>query len=761
MVCIRHQSNDDEYVFNLGKMTWSTFKYMRDTYGPYFSIEKNHWDGGWGWKKDNSNYALGKMLASCYLLDNGIGGFSERRVPKIERLKLGEHAVDIKEPIVAIKVNQLVQNPDTVEVPESYPDWVFKFSHVFLTDINDRLYHYYERLEVSVSEWVSETINGEAIRSILAIIDEQRAVLKHECFSTTMNRWLYVSEEFNKDSVIWIFGRDFNGEVVVYYSEWYKENSQWESFNLSTILSIHNATEINRSDEIPVVIKSGIGLDNEIDIFVRYGFKLYHYWKSIGSALNNNWHGEKIEDILDFVNSDILDIYTIPVVVRDGKDHVFGRNQHGALMEYIYIKNMGIYPGKNILPCCRERWWLPRWSVRNVDNEIAGLDKFRDLQQIINYPNVEGELAAIKTDDGTIHVFQRKSSEPYGLLHYYIKRGIWCSQLLSCPAKLVSKPVIIKCIHDRFEFGFNVYVKSIAGELWEFSMYEEAEYVEGWHWGRENITRNALEMEDRVDINGNPVYANYSILNEVVPTIIKYEDLVVIDVFARQSNGYYIVRHQWTDRPYALSVWVAERVLNTYTIRSLPAVNNYEHMLEVFAFSNNNKVYNFREIRDRPWHSNRDYKNWAKGSEYDFEFKPKDSDDSRATAIGFLWDIQMKCPSFVHGPGARASTMVHEATHVNKYLRGRIKVFRHDHEDDPWYVHGLGQIPLNDLNPSNSNHKHYPYQIQIEWLADFGEFPSSQMIRHLWNNASQQADEYMTSKISVVPPWSPGEPRPL
>lgn len=171
------------------------------------------------------------------------------------------------------------------------------------------------------------------------------------------------------------------------------------------------------------------------------------------------------------------------------------------------------------------------------------------------------------------------------------------------------------------------------------------------------------------------------------------------------------------------------------------------------------------------WHTNDEYSAWAAGGEHDFKYTPGEDNDAFANArrAWILHDrVQMNCPSFnpdgawTPSPATRASTMVHEATHMN-YWR-----FKHKSNppgsncseecSDDWFFHG-SRHPSGELTTGHRTHS--MNQIQIEYLTDISQLARWWVPIGAYQNALALAQGRMTNRIRNPPGWTPGEPRPF
>jgi hypothetical protein len=169
--------------------------------------------------------------------------------------------------------------------------------------------------------------------------------------------------------------------------------------------------------------------------------------------------------------------------------------------------------------------------------------------------------------------------------------------------------------------------------------------------------------------------------------------------------------------------------------------------------------------RGLPWHRPGQYAEWAAGksgcTESDWRYEPEYGDDFNAYAemgLAATDRVEMACPTFAedYGPGLRAGTMVHEATHIR--LGSWKGVFRHDHHKDPWYHHLLGEAS----NFSRSKKKmHTPYQLQAEFLADLALFPQPWIPVGVVEEARDRFKYLIENKFTNDVPWTLDEPKPL
>lgn len=67
-VCPNTVETDEQALWNV-HACWPAF---RDWFRPYFNLQHDHWDGGWGWETCDSTQAFPKMWNSAYLITYGL-----------------------------------------------------------------------------------------------------------------------------------------------------------------------------------------------------------------------------------------------------------------------------------------------------------------------------------------------------------------------------------------------------------------------------------------------------------------------------------------------------------------------------------------------------------------------------------------------------------------------------------------------------------------------------------------------------------------
>lgn len=67
-VCNNSIETDEQALWNV-HACWPAF---RDWFRPYFNLQHDHWDGGWGWETCDPTQAFPKMWNSSYLITYGL-----------------------------------------------------------------------------------------------------------------------------------------------------------------------------------------------------------------------------------------------------------------------------------------------------------------------------------------------------------------------------------------------------------------------------------------------------------------------------------------------------------------------------------------------------------------------------------------------------------------------------------------------------------------------------------------------------------------
>ena len=80
MVCTRRFDDRDDAAFELAVARHGSFENARYVYASQLQMDSDDWDEGWGWENSSTNRAVAKMIASCYLLERGVGAAQGREV---------------------------------------------------------------------------------------------------------------------------------------------------------------------------------------------------------------------------------------------------------------------------------------------------------------------------------------------------------------------------------------------------------------------------------------------------------------------------------------------------------------------------------------------------------------------------------------------------------------------------------------------------------------------------------------------------------
>lgn len=778
MVCKLHDDQTESAAFDLALDRHGGYNNARYVYSTHFTMDQDQWDEGWGWSKHVYNRPFGKMLGASYILERGIGAFPGSTNSLWSRAALAVPAPPVPGqpslagPVCALKVRQAVMTEN-----ELGRELHMEMSHAFVTSRFAHLMHYYEApaagagaLQFLSSDATALAGPGPTLLNICALADEAVPEPGAEAWCYGRQGRPAVLGAVDPKALIWVFGRSITGgEVIVYWIDWHAAAPQWRTVDLSTVLRTSAAPNFAGIDEVPAVVKQGTPAGHRIDIVVRNGYTLYHMWhEGSNDDAQTGWQAENVTAGLSApaALASQLQVRTRPAVAADldgRRIHVFARNENGALMQYTYtlesVIGCGRLPFPTFLPCRglpASAWW---W-VRNVDNELEG----RPLGDIVPHANVSGPISAVTANSGAIHVFQHKTDGRRGLYHYVLEDNVWRRDEWwpeSMDESLVGEPCIVANDQPAFrqdDFPFDLYVANVAGSLYGFQHLQGID-----EWWRENLRREAAPIQAAGTVP--------AVQERPAATLTRFEEWVVRNVVARSGGaGGELARYVWVDRSgwrfegLTSAGWRAELVAGSGGSLGAPAVNDFQRVLDAYTYTTNEFV-RYRLTRDRPWHASRDYYNWASGQMHDFDYRPEDELDRSPARVGGWWHIYMRCGSFNQssGPADRAGYMLHEATHNNEHFRGTFSGWAHHElngEDaDYWHWHSLWEIEPGALDPAH--HKHSMYQIQIEFLADMGEFPAPELAWSFWSGLAGSARQYMSRSIIDIPPWTPGLPRPL
>jgi hypothetical protein len=287
-------------------------------------------------------------------------------------------------------------------------------------------------------------------------------------------------------------------------------------------------------------------------------------------------------------------------------------------------------------------------------------------------------------------------------------------------------------------------------------------YSPGTGWLGEDLTNSAGLT---VGYTGDPIAASRE----------ERLDVVILNDFG------HLIHYYWTPA----SSWLADNVhmgpnISPFsdTLEGTPIiVSRNEYTVDVVAREGNQVrlMTSAIGLTLTPWHTDSEYSNFAAGSLHQFKYEPENDEDGWAEADWtpiFGDGVNMQCLSFngelfgIMNPALRASLMLHEAAHMN---------FRYDHDScndedcDWWYFHtlldplytlGRGTVPASGSNfVTEANHS--PYQLNVEYLSDIAEFPSSDLPASTYEQAQLYAIQFLDDRISNDPGWRPGVPRPI
>jgi hypothetical protein len=505
---------------------------------------------------------------------------------------------------------------------------------------------------------------------------------------------------------------------------------------------------------------------NNLDGVIQNGDELDLF---LTDYLGHLWHLDTPEFTFENVHDLSFDIQVSPLIPEkesvlkdDNLVHIFCHTQFNDLMQFTYLKHNVIIKRIKKVRMFRGRvvltWWvrktitLPHWRVRYIE---------------ANGSSLNGKIVSVKTSDGRLHLFEKRTINRVTKTIYHLSKsggfdGTWSSETLDTTPLILDNdidPVVTEGLPSS-GILLHLFLRSTDGKLIHFYLDES----NTWH--NEDVTAVA-EYVGTAPVH--KIIDRPAVFRRCIPS---YPSSDRINVYARDTTKTYILRffldpdgRNWRCQQIGYAAWPGiTDVSNSFFTPPEPSA------LDVWSVEGQVKgpipeypgtadltPHCFQEIYDgRPWHSNRDYFEWSKGQRY----KPKNSDNHGSWACGWPnWYIEMYCPSFYSGPGERAALMIHEATH--EIFSGSFNVFQYGHTSDPWQDHSLSDIPLDTLDYNNSNHLHYPYQMQIEFLIDLYEFPAENLEYQIYSTCKSTAQWLMDNYISPMPAWYPGDSRPL
>jgi hypothetical protein len=199
-----------------------------------------------------------------------------------------------------------------------------------------------------------------------------------------------------------------------------------------------------------------------------------------------------------------------------------------------------------------------------------------------------------------------------------------------------------------------------------------------------------------------------------------------IDVFGQDYGGslvhyYWISDYGWNNENISYAHTLTDQL--DHRINSVPVViRRNESSFDVIGSMviKNNFIAHFASaigLTVNSWHKNEEYKNWASGSNHDFQYRPGFRGPHTANAhvelVGSDF-VAMHCASFEFTtPASRAGVMLHEAEHIIH------SPSLHQGSSDYWLYHTIrNSNAILDSDTMN----HSPYQLQAEYLCDVNDF---------------------------------------
>lgn len=482
---------------------------------------------------------------------------------------------------------------------------------------------------------------------------------------------------------------------------------------LEPTLSTARTAPVNGSERYfistdPVVLQRSNG---EIDVFAVDNFRhLIHYrWDGVGWFAEDITH--KLQDGSD------RRLAGDPVIVHRsrGRIDIFGRSTSDYLIHYEWNRDSG-------------------WSSEQLAAATDGLAVNNRL---------EGQPAAVSLDGETLLVYYRINNYKLYLLTEIL--GGWFRLPIAQDYAIVGDPVVVKRARNRV----HVFVRDINFRLIHA------------YFTPELGLRDEIVWTYRIDDSPTPIVTNEKRL----------------DVFSRTAATGHLIHAYWTEP----GGWVSENVnltpgasptFDTVGLGRV-ALRRGNSGLEVFSerLSFANRTVHFTAAFGpavSAWHANAEYSDWASGGLHGFKYVPGIDDDvpsARADASRGFWvkdRVKIYCPLFAATPASRASTMLHESTHMI--------FWRWSHQSnlpgsacgqpcsDNWLFHSA-LSPVGLLLAIFQNHS--MNQIQIEYLTDVSQFPTFWVPTSATAGALNLAINRMNNRILNPPGWVPGTPRPL
>lgn len=505
-----------------------------------------------------------------------------------------------------------------------------------------------------------------------------------------------------------VFARD--GKSLLYFA---LSPNGWAATELTLVMS--RTTPIGSIDRYFIASHPVAHLRHgaELHVFARDDFNhLIHYFSEPGASI---WHAEDVTQLVG--GQDRIQGDPIFTDRESGELDVFALSTAGHLLHYRQASNGS-------------------WSVEDVTTGLT------------SGVRLGGQPSVLSPDGYSLMVVARSTTGAF-LVYFWTSLFNWIEwDVTSRTGPIESDPVAVRRRDNRFHVfaqgtTSNQLVHMVMDD--EGIRFENVSALLGDYVYRENIGARPLAIAsgDRVD------------------------------VFGPRPGLPQIVHFYWTGGTgwRVENIHAGPNVSGTFdrVTGELAALYRGPSSVHLFSqrLSSPRRAVIFTApigLVLNPWHIRYEYYQWAEGSRHDFHYEPTEESGSGAPfATASDGQIEIKCPSLNNRtPVARASTMLHEATHVlyddfsHQANRGGTNCS--DPCSDSWFFHGLRE-PSGF--PSTTTRNHSPNQIQIEFLCDVWEFPDIFLPFTAYNDAKSKADDRMQNRILNPPGWTCGVPRPL
>jgi hypothetical protein len=714
-------------IFSSDRDFWNLHSYMseqsyRDMFADYYNLQKDDWDEGWGWAKYNDpdpyQYTFPKMMIAGQLLWSGIDDSLSFQGAWSARVWFADTSTNRR-------LKAVSRTADTIDL--IYRDSSDNLQHAALS---------------GGTEWYPGTFPpNRVVSNISFLVRTEKDNYRITGDPIVLSRTVDSLDVFARSS-----------DNLLHFS--WTATAGWTVENL-TALTVRPVPFKGRDryfiNSDPVAVSRS---QDTIDVFAVDDFHhLIHYSWSIASG----WQAE-----------DLTQVTSASIWVKS--DPVIAIRSSGSLDVFVRSTPENRVWDKHLV----HFFWSSgsSWQVEDL------------TQRYGSTAEIEGVPTVTTRTVGEMDVFARKD---YHLRHFgWSSAHGWAVEDLTAVTRVAGPCVGGYCTYviegDPVALNpptlgsLNIFARDINGNLIQY--FKDAS---GWH--AESIS----SQFGCFSIAENPVVFSRS------STRI---DIVASDLSGFLTHCYWSPELGWKgERP---PIDVASIPLYYLNVETSPAlISRREDSLDVFALRLGIPQYYAHYtaaigLTVNPWHRNSEYSAWAAGSLHSFPYTPRNEADLDAAAYrGPCWicpwcrdKVSFGCWDFRHtGPAERASVMLHEATHMNYW--GVLD----QHEDnipgvtgtrcsgepcsDYWIFHwsqdpagafrdGIGSSRCDLFGPGyviDANHS--PYQMEVEYDCDIGEFPRWDVPFSVYNGMTDKSNYYQDDSILNQPGWRCGIPRPL